>query len=508
MVKMVKINLFLYFYYTIFYYFASAQYLVILFLSIDNLCISYNTICDIYHFKYKIKVYNTLYIDRYIYYLILIILKSLSHLLLYTYEDYFLKFTFYIIGLMMMENLLTHHFICTIKLKLYQLYKYCIYTLFGFILKHICLMTLKIDPSLSYKEVRFLYKQNYKNNIFTLIKSFILMVIITTISEGNTFTLNVIKRIYNIKAIHPYKDPYPNLKSDLHKIQSIIHNRQWSDFFNPYIIHIITNLYDNNKSKTVVPIISSFIKTLELCTTKSFVILTISKLTLLYDTQPHYFLIGILSFLLCDHYNIKTIIIKIMGILASYYYNNYIIGIFICEYSHLLFSNLIHWLYSQCIKLLNNNKYILTHINKYNIYIIIHILYLSYSQKFILNILFLLNSKYPVLTIWFLILGYHTKYNTIHLIILGIVWYISIHIYYIKQAPTPKLNVLFITNYTEPPKKTLLLTYYKTKIIHDDYKPPSKKPITYNPTIYQKLNLLNMMHNPKYNITPEITNIY
>src|SRR5438445_2286414 len=69
--------------YTLFYYYINQQWLIVILISLDNLFISYNTICHIYKLNYKINFFDTNYIDRYIYYGCLVILKPILYLLFY-----------------------------------------------------------------------------------------------------------------------------------------------------------------------------------------------------------------------------------------------------------------------------------------------------------------------------------------------------------------------------------------------------------------------------------------
>src|SRR5258708_4612729 len=171
--------------FNIFYYFTSNHNLLTILFATDNIFTSYNTICSIYNLNYNLKFYDKSYINRYIYYLLMIIIKPFIHLLLYHKEHYIINYVLYLTTIPLIFN----------------------------------------------------------------------------------------KKIYNSKAEYNDKDPYPTIKEDVEKIKKIIIKRQWNEFNNPYIIELITKIYEKKQSKNILPIIESLLKKIETSVAKLFTII-------------------------------------------------------------------------------------------------------------------------------------------------------------------------------------------------------------------------------------------
>jgi hypothetical protein len=77
---------------TTFYYLTYNHYFSLILFTYDNMMLSYNTICDIYHLPYKSMFYTGSYIDRYIYYMLLITIKPFLQLMFYNYNSYLLNY--------------------------------------------------------------------------------------------------------------------------------------------------------------------------------------------------------------------------------------------------------------------------------------------------------------------------------------------------------------------------------------------------------------------------------
>jgi hypothetical protein len=497
---------------TTFYYLTYNHYFSLILFTYDNMMLSYNTICDIYHLPYKSMFYTGSYIDRYIYYMLLITIKPFLQLMFYNYNSYLLN---YILCITILPIFFTQLliYIDPIFFLIKRQYAKCIklitYEVVNYIITLVCLNTLNYNPCLNRKEIAVLLKKNHKDNILQFIKSFILLTIINTLSDGNTFTLNIVKKIYNKKAVYKYKDPFPTIKTDIDKIKTILVKRQWQQFFNPYIIHLMTNLYTNNDK--VVHKLSKSLRDYELAFAKMFTILTFCKFMLLYDVEPYVIFVsmGIVSLLLAfGDKNRHQFTITVGGLLIGYYMDNYTLGAFLCEYTHLCFLRLIIWGYKSVEKWAIYNQHVLTHYNLLNYYLLTHLL-LSFIDPTMIYVVFLIcNAKYPLLTGYVLFFGYFSNYNILHLCYLSLVCYVVLNLVHYKSAPKPKIPMLYITNYTPPllpaPKKeeekeevkNNLTTKYKPIVVSKNIKPiKAPKILTYYP-------ILSNMHNPKYIIVP------
>lgn len=501
----------------LFYYCMSDQYLYIILITWDNLILSYNTICDIYNINYKIIFYHTSnYIDRYIYYIGLILIKNMLYILCYGYYNMIISYMLflslipiifkYILNYMQLMN-------DYIKKKVYNIMKLLLYDIIKYIIKIICLTSINHDPCLNNKEIKNLLKKNYKQLILTLLRNFVLLTIIKTLSYGNTISLNIIRKIYNANAEYKYVDPYPDIDKDKQKIIKLINQRQWDMFFNPYMIDLLINIYEKSHDNTILQTNIEYIfSNIELSIAKIFTTLSIIKILYMYNINIKYLymLIGLVSMLLIpvNKWHYKLIIIRCIAIIIGYNYNNFLLCSIICEFAELLFTNFYIWLIKHIDIYIKKNNYILIHNNIYNYYIIINIIFLGLYQYIPFSLIFLLynilNSKYPIITLWFVFFGQFSDYFIIHLLILGFLLYFTINIINIKNAPKPKLQIQYMPNYNKP-KPLLIKNNYILPSINKPKNKLTNIPMNDLPNYKEpiiNINILNLIHNPNYNIIP------
>lgn len=476
------------------YYQMSNIYIILLLFTNDNILISYNYLCDIYNFKYKIHLYTDNYIDRYIYYISLILIKILIHILLYTKEDYLLN---YLILLSTLPTLLQYilnfidPFLTLLKSALYNIKMYIIYDFIKYIITIICITTINYDPYLTKEEITFLLEQNHKDNFYSFIRSFLVLSIIQTIANGNTYTLRLLKTVYNNNNNIKYSDPYPTIRSDIKKIKQIIKQRKWDQFCNPYVVNLMTKIYNERQTETIIPGIEAYFKLLELAFAKLFIIITIGKLMISTDIKNfHYIAILFTSYLINRNDNMMDFMIKIFGLIIGHYYDNYYLFAFICEYGKLLFGNIAKWSYHKLKIFFNKNIYRITEYNVYNYYIIYNILLCCLPINIYTYIFIILNAKYPLITSWFMF-GSFSNFNIIHMILLAIILYFIINIYHIKDEHIGKIKILYITNYDSKITPVAPKTHKIEKIGKIEQIVPIRNAF-----------LLNSMYNPINNKVP------
>jgi hypothetical protein len=472
-------------------------------LSLDCLFIAYNTFCHIYKLNIKIKFYDEPWVDRYIYYLLLWFIKILLQMILWHTSIYLTYVLFLTTIPFCLQHILLKllPLISCIKHICKKIFKFCINELVKKILTTICLTALDLEPCFSKKEISFFLKKNHKSWVFKFIKSCILLTIIKTLADGNTMSLNLIKQFYNIKAEHQYIDVYPNINNDIDKLKKIIIKRQWHYFFNPYVIELLLRLYRQKQDDTTVLIITLFLKKIELATAKVFTILSIIKIFSFYNISTNVLicLSGLLSLLLVpmNKWDVIRLIIKFIGINMGIINQSILLSILICEYSY-LFLPLMFWVYNKLSILVYKNYYLLIHYNHHNIYIGLHILCLWLLQQHI-NIFFVIliifNAKHIHLTCWFILLGYLSQYNLLHLLFLGIIYYLSLNLSLVNYAPKPKIKLLLLDNYKPP------TVVNQPLIVHDKpvVMPQNKRILVIN----KHINIIKSMHNPKYNKVPK-----
>jgi hypothetical protein len=177
----------------------------------------------------------------------------------------------------------------------------------------------------------------------------------------------------------------------------------------------------------------------------------------------------------------------------GYLTNSYYITFLICEYGN-LFRQPIMWVVNNIS--VKKYIYLLHHENKYNYYILINML-MGYYCMFAL-----LNATYPLITLWFLVFGYFSNYTPLHMFILGLILYLLINVYYIKNAPKPKVPLLCVNNYNTVVYEKIV---QKPICIVDNYNLQPKLPQKMEqPTLTPLKNIiiLKTLYNPNYTILP------
>lgn len=458
------LNIFYLVFYTGFYYLTCNNYFPVLLFGIDNLFISFNLICNIYKLNYQFSYYNEPYYDRYIYYLLIMIMNPFIQLLFYTFHNFYINYILFIVTIPPMTLLLLRlPLFDIIKSKICKIQKLIKYHITGYFLKKLSHHLLSIDPYFNIKEIAQFWKKNHKENVFLFFKNLIILIVIKSITDSNTYTLNFVKTLYNSRAYYQYKDPHPNIYFNIEKIKMIVMKRQWEEFFNPFVIETLYKVIEEKKFEKI----DDNIKKVEDRIGKLLTVLCLSKISSLYTfhiTTINYLLIGIISLSLSE-INLKTVSIRLLGVMVAYLYDNFVLGAMICEFSDLLFSQIVKWLFEQTVNWIDNNKHIITHYNEYNTRILSHIVYFSMVEPLYITSIFLIfNAANPVITFYFCFFGYFSSYNIYHLVWLGCILYILINIYYSPTAPSKKISLDVIPNYE------LISDKYEPIIKYEDIK--------------------------------------
>ncbi len=447
--------------YTLYYYFFSHYSFLFLLLLADNLILSVNTVCQIYKLSFCIPIHAPT-LDRYLFYFSLVFSNLFFTILCF---GYYPMVTYLLFLFNLSKNVFLSPLFLFVKKKIKKLFLFLFYQLSSMNINHLCTMTLQYNPCLNNEDVMLLY-ESYLEYTQQFFKNLIVLTIIKSVANSTTFSLNLIKKIYNLKAEVPYRDPYPN-SNDVEKIKKILSKRQWEAFFNPYMIDILLKIYQKNDKINLY--IEEKVSQVELCTAKLFTVLTLTQLTQSFLTIP------IVSLLLVKELNRERLVLRLISLLLSYLLDSYLFGIIINEYDDFVIV-IIEWLFKKYQMWFKENYRVLFHFNDLNLILLNHVGFLSMMPNNIYIILFcILNAHYKLISLYFLFFGYLSNYHFIHLIFLAIVYYIGINIYYRKTTPKPKIPLKLVTDYKSVTKQ----------IRYEVYCP-----------------VLNCIQNPKYNILP------
>ena len=473
-------------YITLLYHYMPNIYIILLLLMNDNLVVSYNYWCDIYRIKYKLSIYEQSYIDRYIYYISVLVIKLVLHILFYTNEDFMLK---YFILLTTTPTIFSHilasfdPILSTLKLASYKIYTYLLYDIIKYVMKVMCLTTIQYDPNLTHEEIDYIVGKNHTDNLLAFVRSFLVLSVIQTISNGNTYSLRFLKTVYNNNVDIKYSDPYPTIRSQRKKMKQIIKQRRWEQFCNPYVVQLMTKMYHERQIDNMQ--LELFVKALETAFAKLFISITIAKVSLYFFKEINcYVVIGVMSCAIND-IQPMDIVIRLGGFLVGYYTDNCYLCAFVCEYSRLLFTVPLQWLKLRTTEVVYKNKHLVGHYNVYNYYLILHIMLCYMPMNMYTFIFSLMVSKHPRITLWFY-MGNFSNFSLLHMFLLMLLLYIILNIYYAQAVKPVPIKMLYITNYIT--KETPLTT--PTNIVQ------KVLPL-------RNLYLLNSMYNPIHNKIPE-----
>lgn len=466
-------------YITLLYYYMPNIGILLLLFTNDNLLISYNNLCDIYKLKYKIVIYEQVYIDRYIYYILLILFKFLMQIILYTFDDNDLKYMILLSTtptIMSQLLIVCNTYIMTATQFFNKIYTLIVYDMIKYVIKVVCIATINYDPNMTYGEIEYLMGKNHTDNLLAFVRSFLVLSVIQTIANGNSYSLRLLKTIYNNNVAIKYSDPYPTIRSDLKKMKHIIKKRQWEQFCNPHVVQLITKMYNERQMDNRFEI---YVKMLENAFAKVFICVTVGKL--LQHEINCYAVIAIISYFLSNTTYVD-VVVRLIAYLVGYYTDNCYVCAFVCEYSKLLLTIPLQWFYKNATVMVNKNIHLLIHYNEYNYYLIIHLLLCYFPMSIYSYVFILLNSKHPIVTLWFY-MGYFSNFSLCHMIMLLVLLYLAFNIYYAKDAKPIPVKMLYITNYITPLSPTL------TKAV-------KTQPL-------RNILLLNSMYNPINNRMPE-----
>src|SRR4029079_3302123 len=170
--------------FTLYYYtFYNLPFLPLLILS-DNLVLAFNTFCFIYYPTFTINFYNQSYIDRYIYYFILFLTNLFLTILCFGYYPIF-TFILYLTTLpYFFKTFINIPIVTLIKKRIKKIFNFTLYYLLSSSINQFCTMTINYNPCLNNKDVKLIYQSDYIYNLQLLIKNFIALTIIKSLSSS------------------------------------------------------------------------------------------------------------------------------------------------------------------------------------------------------------------------------------------------------------------------------------------------------------------------------------
>ena len=147
----------------------------------------------------------------------------------------------------------------------------------------------------------------------------------------------------------------------------------------------------------------------------------------------------------------QQVICRLLGVVVGIFSND-LYGVAVSEFAEYLDGRLTRTILTTAYTWMYSRLYLLHHCNKYNYCIIVCVVGLStfdVSMGFGIMMLSLMNfaDYHTYIYIAMLVLGALSNYNIIHMILLGIVVYVSVNIIMVDQAEKPKIDMQIIDSY-------------------------------------------------------------
>ena len=298
--------------------------------------------------------------DRYLYYTLLYGLELLGNLFFAGMDPFpFLLFwgcsilAVPCVSLWMMDLIIHgYHVFDRVKKRVYT---YChkqtkrlLSLIFASILNLICETTLDMNPAITRKEIATTFSESDYASVSLFIRIFVFTNIVATFESkgmrGKGMTA-FLKTMYNagqvLEVKSQYQDPFPNIPDPADKIRAVLLSRRLEQFFNPYVLMMLLQLYETKRSSKITEILSQKVRYFEYLTTKFCSVYTAGTVT-----KSPIIMFG-LSNVLLFYRDVKTrsywgialdVCLRSFGLLSTYLTGSYLLGSIICEYSELLYN--------------------------------------------------------------------------------------------------------------------------------------------------------------------------
>jgi hypothetical protein len=378
---------------------------------------------------YKIDILN-----RYIFYIFLEIIYLIFCGFLWNYP---IKIIYYFLLTMICPIILNYlylkYFDFMIKLienEKKKFIKIIICKQFAIAINIISEICIELNPKMKYYELVFMFEdyEKTKNNFINLLKRFLMISFIHYTKKSNYKIYGkLLAYFYNIRTGELIESI--DLETAKKKFRNVIINRKWERLLNTDILQSIIYIYSLQENNDI--------NYIELCVTKfNYMLIKMFTIWTLGEFFKNSYLIPILSifFILYkksmkDIINKKLIynyIFRIIALILGYFYKNYFLISFICEFGYLIiFNKLMNGIFFYLYKKSKKFIKIFIHFNEYNIYLISIILYIKILKILINYCYILIIPEYILLNYFFIIININDLYKRISITILLIFGLIS-----------------------------------------------------------------------------------
>ncbi len=381
-------------------------------------------------------------------------------------------------------------------------YRTLICQIFAATLNKICEITLFRNPQISHREISSLISDFSTDHLVYFLKILILTNIFSQVEEHHPSLTSLLRNIYNrgmildISPSHKYKDLFRHITDPRKKILTIIMTRRFDQFCNPYILLLLSKLYEESKSSFLSTSLTNFLISFSELTVICCAIYTACTLF----SAP--WLVGPLSLLFLNfNQTSDTLILDLLMKVGAFFLSlrgsvPYFVPPLLSSYGILLYNPVSRWIYSEITRKLSSFSSFL----KRNLSCLEILLLMA---SFILLIRLLIPSPLPLflllgltaclhhVTSWLrdsnnmtpalfydllVICGFFSSYSWLHLLSIVLVLFWSVVLFDFFTNPSVLLDLEVITSYYSPSETnetpSSLERVFESISIIDDYSPP------------------------------------
>ena len=356
---------------------------------------------------------------------------------------------------------------------------------FASILNLICETTLEMNPGITRREIATAFSESDYASVSLFIRVFIFTNIVATFeSKGvrGKGMMTFLKTMYNAGQVldvkSKYTDPFPNIPDPANKIRAVLLSRQLDQFFNPYILMMLLQLYESKRQSKIAEILAQKVSYFEYLTTKFCAVYTAG--TVIKSPLMMFGLSNVLLFYRSTGRSYGNMLLDVslraFGLALTYLTGSYLLGAIICEYIELLYNRATLFTLKTLAKKLEKYYRLFVANREYLPDILIPILCLTLLYRFHLEpYIFLLfvglgftisHNRYLFGII--AISGYFSGYGLVHLLTLGTVIYTGISLREVDIFPEEYLEPTMVSSYLMVPpviihEDPMIMSMYEQK---------------------------------------------
>lgn len=223
--------------------------------------------------------------------------------------------------------------------------------IFAAIINLICEITLDVNPAISRKEIADTFVEADYNSVSLFIRIFVFTNIVATFESkglpGNAMK-GFLRTMFNagqvLEVKSAYTDPYPRIAEPADKIRAILTSRQLKQFYNPYVLSLLLQLYESSGDSRLSLLIKRKMMYLTDLTTRFCTIYTIATVT------SSWYVVGISTFVVlfytlrsgkCDGIPTPLLYhvgVRLAGVLLMFLLGTPVLAAGVCEYGELLYN--------------------------------------------------------------------------------------------------------------------------------------------------------------------------